>query len=319
MAKPSERTEEERRYWADLTHIAFLDALMTKSGLAAREIAFQGGTSLHLSWRSPRFSEDLDFLIAQENPHQKLIVAMPAIKKRIERFMVGAGAAHGALSEIEIIDKTKDPNRLIVFDLRLSPVARIDKVRGKAEFWRVPKDYLSRYDTVLKMPTWQSEDLIGRVESASPINTGTLKSIMADKMVAMAYRPRVKWRDIFDVWWLNQHLSALTKEGFATLTERVLWYAQAYTGPNAGLGLAAGPNLAAGLRKFLSQKDVLLAQKGLDLFRWLPRSVARMMLPDHVEEMVGTAMEYAQGVLNEIEAQDDDLMPDSHPTRGPLP
>ena len=302
------RTDEERRYWADLTQIAFLDALVTKSGLAAREIAFQGGTSLHLSWRSPRKSEDLDFLIAREDPHQKLIVAMPAIQKRMERFM--AGANPDFLPGIEIIDKTKDPNRLIVFDLRLSHAGQTGKVRVKAEFWRVQKDYLSQYDTTLKMPTWQSEDLIGRVESASPINTGTLKSIMADKIVAMAYRPRVKWRDIFDVWWMAQHSPAIVEEGSAALAERVLRHAQAYNGPDGGL--------AAGLRTFLSQKDDLLAQKGRDLFRWLPESVARLMLPDRAEEMVNLAMEYARGVLGELESQDDVLMPGS-PEGGPTP
>jgi len=43
-----------------------LDALMSDASLTSRQIAFHGGTSLHFSWRSPRRSEDLDFLVTAQ-------------------------------------------------------------------------------------------------------------------------------------------------------------------------------------------------------------------------------------------------------------
>lgn len=50
--------------WASAAQFRFLDALMADPVLACDRIAFHGGTSLHFSWRSPRRSEDLDFLTA---------------------------------------------------------------------------------------------------------------------------------------------------------------------------------------------------------------------------------------------------------------
>lgn len=44
-------------------HVATLDALMASRRWEPGDLAFQGGTSLHLVHGSPRFSEDLDFLV----------------------------------------------------------------------------------------------------------------------------------------------------------------------------------------------------------------------------------------------------------------
>lgn len=44
-------------------HVATLDALMASRRWQPGELVFQGGTSLHLAHGSPRFSEDLDFLV----------------------------------------------------------------------------------------------------------------------------------------------------------------------------------------------------------------------------------------------------------------
>ena len=44
-------------------HVATLDALLASRRWQPGELVFQGGTSLHLAHGSPRFSEDLDFLV----------------------------------------------------------------------------------------------------------------------------------------------------------------------------------------------------------------------------------------------------------------
>lgn len=291
--------DQESFRWSDLAQIAFLDALVTKSGLTAKEIAFQGGTSLHLCWRSPRKSEDLDFLIARDDPYRRLSRVMPAIKRRMERFIAGQEPSLPArapgMVDIEITDKTRNPNRMMVFDIRLSHPSWPKKVRVKTEFWRVPADYLEQYDTVLRMPTWQSHDLIARIESASPINTATPVAILADKMVALAYRSRVKWRDIFDVWWLDQQMPANHDTMLVQLAERTLRHAQAYGGPEGGV--------AAGLRHLLAQKEDLMRARGCDLDRWLPDPVAKMFLPERLPEMVTTVLRYADGMLTALAAQ----------------
>jgi hypothetical protein len=64
---PSRRplTLEPASKWAASAPYQFLDALMADPQIQYEQIAFHGGTSLHFSWRSPRLSEDLDFLIAR--------------------------------------------------------------------------------------------------------------------------------------------------------------------------------------------------------------------------------------------------------------
>lgn len=55
-------TAELAAQWAASAQYRFLDALMSDPRLDCTHLAFHGGTSLHFSWRSPRMSEDLDFL-----------------------------------------------------------------------------------------------------------------------------------------------------------------------------------------------------------------------------------------------------------------
>lgn len=58
------------------------------------QIAFHGGTSLHFSWRSPRLSEDLDFLIARSAADLGSIIEL-AGKKVAEAFRFRKSEVHG--------------------------------------------------------------------------------------------------------------------------------------------------------------------------------------------------------------------------------
>ena len=54
----------ESREIADTLHRLVLMELVEAGDWSCKNMAFQGGTSLHLVYDSPRFSEDLDFLLA---------------------------------------------------------------------------------------------------------------------------------------------------------------------------------------------------------------------------------------------------------------
>jgi len=79
----------------------FLDALMADPKIQYEQIAFHGGTSLHFSWRSPRLSEDLDFLIAQSAADLGTIVEL-AGQKVAEAFR-----SEDPQFTIEIQDRTR--------------------------------------------------------------------------------------------------------------------------------------------------------------------------------------------------------------------
>ena len=86
--------------WASSAQFRFLDALMADPALACDQIAFHGGTSLH-SWRSPRRSEDLDFLTALTSEVIRAAVER-AHKKAVEAFL-----AENPRFILELRDKTR--------------------------------------------------------------------------------------------------------------------------------------------------------------------------------------------------------------------
>lgn len=57
---------EEKVFLHQFCHLNVLAGLVAAKSFSFEDIAFQGGTSLRLAWGSPRFSEDLDFLISMD-------------------------------------------------------------------------------------------------------------------------------------------------------------------------------------------------------------------------------------------------------------
>lgn len=290
-------SNDNHQTWADTLQLAFLDAVTTKSGLYTKEVAFQGGTSLHLGWQSPRLSEDLDFLIAKPNAHRHLMKVMPSMKGRMEQFLLGQAQSLGLKDPgsltLEIGDKTKNSDRMTVFEFKLSHPSWHRKVKVKTEFWSVNEDYLSKYETSLRMPNWQSDDMVARVQTP-PINTATPESILADKVVAIAYRGRVKWRDVFDLWWLDNQLNGVSRmTDKSELAKRAVQHASAYEYEGG---------LVAGLRDFIAKEKDIRNLDGCDIERWLPDSVVSMFIPDKTQEMVDVTMRYAKEVLQELKS-----------------
>src|SRR6185437_7330569 len=61
----SQFTATERFEFAEWLHVECLAAILSLRPWPPGRFAFQGGTSLHLCYGSPRFSEDLDFLLLE--------------------------------------------------------------------------------------------------------------------------------------------------------------------------------------------------------------------------------------------------------------
>src|SRR5271170_1129903 len=114
--------------WAASAQYHFLDALMADPQIQYEQIAFHGGTSLHFSWRSPRLSEDLDFLVARDAADINAIVER-AGKKVAEVF-----ESEDPQFEIEIKLKSRHQEKMISYDLRVSHVAYLGKALIKVEF-----------------------------------------------------------------------------------------------------------------------------------------------------------------------------------------
>lgn len=166
------------------------------------EVGFQGGTCLHLSYHSPRFSEDLDFLAA--GTLQRLDTIMPNVVQRVSARMQSLGHAPVSLSGRGGKPRTNGlPANPRTYSL-VMPFARTDlpATRVKVEFMGVPSELLANYRRDLRTPIL--EGLVTHASVVAPMPVATLDAIEGDKVVALALRDRPKGRDVYDLGWIAQ-------------------------------------------------------------------------------------------------------------------
>jgi Nucleotidyl transferase AbiEii toxin, Type IV TA system len=194
---------------------------------------------------------------------------------------------------IDIQDKSKNPERMLSFHITVSHAAYMGKAMVKAEFWRTDAAYLANYPTQFRTP--QAPDgLVVRV--MNPVPAATLETAYADKLTAFATRPYLKWRDVYDLWWIGTQSSAqINVRGAA---QQFLHNIQAYT-PVGGLA----PSNA--LRKFLANdRQSIIAKANPDLKRWLPATLWHSLYPDGIVQMVDYVFFALQAVAQAVDDLD---------------
>jgi predicted nucleotidyltransferase component of viral defense system len=272
-------TPELASQWAASAQYHFLDALMADPQIQYEQIAFHGGTSLHFSWRSPRLSEDLDFLVARSAADLNAIVER-AGQKVAETFR-----AEDPQFAIEIQDRTRQEERMIAYDLRVSHAVYLGKALIKVEFWRVSPEYLVQYPVELRSPI-QPGEMVSRI--SNPVPAASLKTAYCDKLTAFATRPYLKWRDIYDLWWIGTQTDA--RLDLSSVTRQFLHNVSAYQTIDS-----LSP--AQALRKFLENDPAKVLEKAdPDLRRWLPKALWDKLHPRVTTEMV----EYVRGALASV-------------------
>lgn len=264
-------TPEEKHLWAEMAQLLLLEALSESSGWSSKDLIFHGGTALHLAWSSPRFSEDLDFLMNRD-----LLATMgDTMRGAVERMQRHILRLDAGL-KVELKDKSS--SRMGRFTIALSKVGVIGKAIVKSEFWGVNDEYLAQYKMSQRVPimpeSMTANGMLVRLHC--PLPTATMDSIFVDKLVAMANRPYTKWRDIFDLWWISQNREFVQPDD-EVLAQRVRDYASAYrTDPNSdgheerAVEEASIEALAWRLRSYASrintEEQILLAEEELRRF-----------------------------------------------------
>lgn len=285
--KKNPLSAKQQREWANTAQIAFLNGIASKSKLNIDNLAFQGGTSLSLGWGSPRFSEDLDFLLARGDAMDELKRSMPKIVESIRQVFLSEDP------KFKIDVKGKERNGMLVFDIGISHLDVIGKSKVKTEFWGVDSEYFHNYDSEYKTPQHFSfsDNVFGNLKSAFPVPISTLESILADKVVALSYRNRLKWRDVFDVWWISQKLDrGLNSLSIEQITNKALHHVTAYN----------GPGLKAGVESFFNdKKEELLSHNNCDLDRWLPDAMSQV-LNNNIDDMVSKTISLMSLVKDHI-------------------
>jgi predicted nucleotidyltransferase component of viral defense system len=284
MSPSRHLTAEVATRWAVSAQYYSLDALMADPGIQYEEIAFYGGTSLHFSWRSPRLSEDLDFLLARDAGDIHTIV------ERAGEKVAEAFRAEDPQFEIELNDKTRQNERMIAYELRVSHPDLIGKTLVKVEFWRVTSQYLAGYPVALRSPI-QPGQMVSRI--SNPVPAATLETAYCDKLTAFATRPYLKWRDIYDLWWIGTQTDA--KLEVPSVARQFLHNVSAYQ-------TIANLPPAQALRKFLTNDAAELVKKAdPDLKRWMPPTLWERLHPRITTEMVRYTRYALQAVADAIE------------------
>jgi hypothetical protein len=186
---------------------------------------------------------------------------------------------------VETQDRTRQEERMISFNLRVTHAAYLGKALIKVEFWRVSPEYLALYPVELRSPI-QPGEMVSRI--LNPVPAATLETAYCDKLTALATRPYLKWRDIYDLWWIGTQTDAVLD--LSSVTGQFLHNVSAYQ-------TIDGLSPAQALRKFLATDPVAILKKAdPDLRRWLPQALWEKMHPRVTAEMI----EYVRSALESV-------------------
>jgi predicted nucleotidyltransferase component of viral defense system len=200
-------SDMEQNLVKEAIHLHLLSA-MSEAGIL-RHAVFQGGTALRLCYGGERYSEDLDFVCGKAGSYftdvefKDLIEAgLETTKKTLNRDF-GIDAGQISLKKPEHPDLVKqNPITVAAWQIivPIDATPHAPKSRIKIEFANVPA-YDTKPMAVRATPGLvQIQDVILTAESAD--------EILADKAVALTARAALKFRDVWDVWFLQDRLDA---------------------------------------------------------------------------------------------------------------
>ena len=239
------------------------------------DIAFRGGTSLHLAHGSARFSEDLDFMVRGG-------LSLSGLAKQVEKKLRLPPDIPTDLSLS--VSSGKDLRNPHMFYVTLSSPLVVGSAKVRVELWKTEASALKSLQ--LKIST------LGSSSGQAFVPTLTLGEIVADKVYALGARDRIKPRDVFDLWWLGEkEAPPLTRSG---LVIRLQIYPVA-SGEIIGTANAWLANAAERLHE-LKGADTARAV-AIDLKRWLPstwpmneQAAADMLRPTIAQLEIGVRL-----------------------------
>jgi predicted nucleotidyltransferase component of viral defense system len=199
--------EMEQNLIKEAIHLHLLSAL-SEAGVL-RHVVFQGGTALRLCYGGERYSEDLDFVCGKAGSYiekvefdQLVDSALQTTKRSLQREF-GIKPDEVTLKQPPFSMAIKGDSTAVAawqITVPIAPIKHLPKSRIKIEFANVPS-YDSQANVAKALPGLvQIEDVILTVESAG--------EILADKAVALTARQALKYRDVWDVWYLTNKLNA---------------------------------------------------------------------------------------------------------------
>jgi predicted nucleotidyltransferase component of viral defense system len=234
----------------EVLQTATLAALMDSRRWEPGDLAFQGGTSLHLAHGSARFSEDLDFLVRGG-------LSLDGMAKQVQSKL---RLPPDIPADLRVnVTPGKDQRNPHMFYVTLSGPQVVGSAKVKVELWQAQAAPLLSLQ--LKISTVTSP------AGQAFVPTLTLGEIFADKVYALGARARIKPRDVFDLWWLcEKQVPQLTAQALQTRLE-IYPVPSGVTQDTATAWLANAAQRLNDLKAPNAAKEV-----ASDLQRWLPSS-----------------------------------------------
>lgn len=284
MPKKRLLSAQEQSRLRDILQSATIAALMDSRRWQPGELAFRGGTSLHLVHGSTRFSEDLDFMVRGS-------LSLDGLSKAVQRRL---RLPLGIAADLRIsVSSAKDAHNPHAFMVTLSGADVLGSAKVKVELWQTNDAVLNTLQLIVS-------SIPSEVSGQTYVPTLTLAEILADKVYALGARERVKPRDIFDLWWINQKEPTLVPDSSLLLT-RLDIYPQE-SGRRLDTARSWLDNSQKTLGKLLLENACALV--ATDLKRWLPG--AWRMDESVVQAMMTHAVNRLQDGIHIIQGWIDD-------------
>lgn len=253
MASKRPLSAADQHRYRQILQSATIGALMDSRRWEPGELAFQGGTSLHLAHGSARFSEDLDFMVRGGLSLGEL---SKAVQRRLQRLP-------GVPPDMQVTVTTPTGERNPhAFMVTLGGAGIIGSAKVKVELWSTPGEALDSLKLLI-LP------IASPTGAQAFVPTLSLDEVVADKVYALGARDRLKARDVFDLWWLCE------QQGASLNADELLTRLSIYPAPlKTSTPQETAENwLASAEARLATLADPNVAKSvAMDLLRWLPSS-----------------------------------------------
>ncbi|AJD54304.1 Nucleotidyl transferase AbiEii toxin, Type IV TA system [Thalassospira xiamenensis M-5 = DSM 17429] len=237
----------ETRQLASAVQDIMLSHFGQSSKLIQGNIVFHGGTALKFVHGSSRFSEDLDFLLNRQAfgdeagslPETINDIMDKGLTKLSEELLdrPGLDIDFAVNLHLKTGNRSWEPGHPGKYSIELSSPNRRGKIRTVCEFWPTNPEYLANYESLQQAvpdnanAAVSCHDLIQTVEGRmyQDLPVASIEAILADKFVALANRDYLKWRDVYDVWYVMERMTPAPQID-GKFVERFQHHLTAYSG-----------------------------------------------------------------------------------------
>lgn len=165
--------------------------VLHKEGIL-QQLTFIGGTSLRLCYNSNRLSEDLDFTAGKDFTPAKF----DGLETKLKQFLANKYGLAVSVRKLQL--ETNNTSTWKITIEKHSERPDLPSQKMHIDVCAIPSFDVEHRPLI-------DHYQIGFPMSGLPIPVQSMKEILADKMVAFAYRERrIKPRDIWDITWLKQ-------------------------------------------------------------------------------------------------------------------